>query len=225
VRIGVLTGGGDCPGLNAAIRAVVLRSLEHGHSVLGIHHGWLGLMGAGDVSPLDAAAVSDILPMGGTILGTSRTNPLRNEAHLRRVLENIKAFGLDAIVAIGGDDTLSVAARLHELGVPVVGIPKTVDNDLGETEVCIGFDSAVTTVMEALDKLHTTATAHHRVMVVEVMGRDAGWVAVMGGLAGGRLHRYSRGAHYYRPALPARAGPLGRREGEQHHRGGRGGYH
>jgi phosphofructokinase-like protein len=185
VRIGVLTGGGDCPGLNAAIRAVVRRADEYGWDTLGFLNGWAGLLGEGMPRPLSSADVSGILPLGGTMLGTSRTNPMRKPEHLAQVTENFERHGLDALVAIGGDDTLSVAAKLHEMGLKTVGVPKTMDNDLGETDYCIGFNSAVSIVVDALDKLHTTASSHHRVMVVEVMGRDAGWVAVIGGLAGG----------------------------------------
>lgn len=185
MNIGVLTGGGDCPGLNAAIRAVVRRAHYYGWSVTGIHNGWAGLLGEGSVEPLTLRSVSGILPLGGTILGTSRTNPLKNPEHMRQVMRNIEKFGLDALVAIGGDDTLSVAARLYEDGVKVVGVPKTMDNDLMGTDYTIGFHSAVSIVADALDKLHTTASSHHRVIVCEVMGRDAGWVAVVGGLAGG----------------------------------------
>lgn len=185
MRIGVLTGGGDCPGLNPAIRAVVRRADQYGWEVLGILNGWAGLLGEGTVRPLSPADVSGILPLGGTMLGTSRTNPMKNQAHMEQVLGNFDRHGIDALVAIGGDDTLSVAAKLHELGKPVVGVPKTMDNDLSETDYCIGFNSAVSIVADALDKLHTTASSHHRVMVVEVMGRDAGWVATVGGLAGG----------------------------------------
>jgi 6-phosphofructokinase 1 len=185
MRIGTLTGGGDAPGLNAAIRAVARRCFDLGDEPYGIRNGWAGLVGDGDVRPLSPSDVSGILHLGGTILGTSRTNPLKSEDETRQVVENVARFGLDAIAAIGGDDTLSVACRLDELGIKVVGIPKTVDNDLSETEYCIGFDTAVNVVAEALDRLHTTASAHHRVLVAEVMGRDAGWVAVAGGLAGG----------------------------------------
>jgi len=184
-RIGVLTGGGDCPGLNAAIRAVARRAFQYGWEVIGIKNGWAGLLDTGESAPLAPASVSGILHLGGTILGTSRTNPTKKEDQMRQVEANFKRLGLDALVAIGGDDTLSVATRLHQKGLPVVGVPKTMDNDIAETDYCIGFDSAVTTVVEALDRLHTTAAAHHRAMVVEVMGRDAGWVAVVGGLAGG----------------------------------------
>ncbi len=185
LKIGVLTGGGDCPGLNPAIRAVVRRADQFGHQVLGIHNGWHGLLGEGSVDPLTSREVSGILTMGGTILGTSRTNPFRSEAHVQEVLDNLKRYEMDALIAIGGDDTLSVAAKLVDLDQKVVGVPKTMDNDVDGTDYTIGFNSAVTVVADALDKLHTTASSHHRVLVAEVMGRDAGWVAVVGGLAGG----------------------------------------
>lgn len=185
MRIGVLTGGGDCPGLNPAIRAVVRRADHYGHDVLGIRNGWAGLLGEGNIAPLSVRDVSGILPLGGTILGTSRTNPFKNPEHVQQLLANLQRYGVDALVAIGGDDTLGVAAKLYERDVPVVGIPKTMDNDVNGTDYTIGFNSAVTIVADALDKLHTTASSHHRVLVVEVMGRDAGWVAVVGGLAGG----------------------------------------
>ncbi len=185
MRVGVLTGGGDAPGLNAAIRAVARRGFSLGDQPVGIRNGWAGLMGEGDVRILNPQDVSGILHLGGTILGTSRTNPFGSVDGPEQVLANIRRFELDAIAAIGGDDTLSVACQLEELGVHTVGIPKTVDNDLSETDYCIGFDTAVSIVAEALDRLHTTASAHHRVLVAEVMGRDAGWVAVAGGLAGG----------------------------------------
>jgi 6-phosphofructokinase 1 len=184
MRIGVLTGGGDAPGLNAAIRAVARRSFQLGWEVFGIKNGWLGLI-QGEIAPLTPEDVSGILHVGGTILGTSRTNPLKREEDLKRCLENIEKHRLEALVAIGGDDTLGVAYEFHKRGVKVVGVPKTMDNDIPETDYTIGFDTAVTIVADALDKLHTTASAHHRAMVVEVMGRDAGWVAVVGGLAGG----------------------------------------
>jgi ATP-dependent phosphofructokinase / diphosphate-dependent phosphofructokinase len=185
MRIGVLTGGGDAPGLNAAIRAVARRCFDRGDEPFGIRNGWAGLVGDGDVRALSPSDVSGILHLGGTILGTSRTNPLKSDAQMREVVANVARWKLDAIVAIGGDDTLSVACHLEDLGIHVVGVPKTVDNDLSETDYCIGFDTAVSVVAEALDRLHTTASAHHRVLVAEVMGRDAGWVAVAGGLAGG----------------------------------------
>ncbi|MHB1132453.1 MAG: 6-phosphofructokinase [Chloroflexota bacterium] len=185
MKIAVLTGGGDCPGLNAAIRAVTRRALSFGWEVAGVQNGWAGLLGEGHLRPLPAEAVSGILHLGGTMLGTSRTNPLKNREDMQAVEDNFKRHQLDALVAIGGDDTLSVAAGLADEGLPAVGVPKTMDNDVDLTDYCIGFNSAVTVVTDALDKLHTTATSHHRVLVVEVMGRDAGWVAVYGGLAGG----------------------------------------
>ena len=185
MRIGVLTGGGDAPGLNAAIRAVVVRATALGHEVLGITDGWAGLLGEHEPAPLTLRHVAGILGEGGTMLGTSRTDPRKDDASRRAVIESIRRAGLDAVVAIGGNDTLGVAQWLHEQGIRVVGVPKTVDNDLAETEFCIGFDTAVTVVSEALDRLRTTASAHHRVVVVEAMGRDTGWVAAFGGLAGG----------------------------------------
>jgi 6-phosphofructokinase 1 len=185
VRIGVLTGGGDAPGLNAAIRAVARRALAAGDVVVGVPNGWAGMVDGGELTELTRRHVSGILQLGGTMLGSSRTNPLKMEGGLEKVAATMESARLDALVAIGGDDTLSVAARLAERGLPVVGVPKTMDNDLDVTEYCIGFDSAVRVVTEAVDRLHTTAASHHRVMVVEVMGRDTGWVGVMGGLAGG----------------------------------------
>ncbi|MBI4316904.1 MAG: 6-phosphofructokinase [Chloroflexi bacterium] len=185
MRIGVLTGGGDCPGLNAAIRAVVRRAISYNYRVVGVHNGWAGLLGEGSVEPMGLRSVSGILHLGGTILGTSRTNPLKKQEHIDQVVQNMRKYGIDSLVAIGGDDTLTVASRLSEMGVPAVGVPKTMDNDVAGTDYTIGFNSAVSIVVDALDKLHTTASAHHRVLVVEVMGRDAGWVAVVGGLAGG----------------------------------------
>ena len=184
MRIGVLTGGGDAPGLNAAIRGVSRRALQLGHRVSGVKNGWAGAL-EGDIDELAPEAVRGILHLGGTILGTSRTNPLKEPDGVKRVMRNLKRFGIDGLVAIGGDDTLSVARAMHEAGALVVGVPKTIDNDLSVTDFCIGFDTAVGVVVEALDRLHTTASAHHRVMVVEVMGRETGWVAMMGGLAGG----------------------------------------
>jgi 6-phosphofructokinase 1 len=185
LRIGILTGGGDAPGLNAAIRGVGRRALAHGDTVIGVKNGWAGLIGDGDIMELDRRLFSGILQLGGTVLGSSRTNPMKREGGREEVLRNLGRAELDALVAIGGDDTLSVAAWLAEHGGPVVGVPKTMDNDLSVTDYCIGFDTAVGRVAEALDRLHTTAASHHRVMVVEVMGRDTGWVALMGGLAGG----------------------------------------
>ena len=185
MRIGVLTGGGDAPGLNAAIRGGARRAFQQGFQVTGIKNGWAGVLGGGDMEDLTPASVRGILPLGGTILGTSRTNPLKEKGGVEDVLSLLRGSGIDGLVAIGGDDTLSVAAAMSDAGYPVVGVPKTIDNDLSVTEFCIGFDTAVGVVVEALDRLHTTASAHHRVMVVEVMGRDTGWVAMVGGLAGG----------------------------------------
>jgi ATP-dependent phosphofructokinase / diphosphate-dependent phosphofructokinase len=183
MRIGILTGGGDCPGLNAVIRAVVRRATDHGHEVVGIRDGWRGLTD-GVFMPLGRREVSGILPRGGTILGTTRSNPYKVEGGVEAVLRNVGE--LDALVAVGGEDTLGVAARLHlEHGLPVVGVPKTIDNDLSGTDYTFGFDTAVTIATEAIDRLHTTAESHNRVMVVEVMGRHTGWIAVMSGIAGG----------------------------------------
>lgn len=184
VKIGILTGGGDCPGLNPAIRAVVKKSLKLGYEVIGIRDGWKGLIDL-KYTNLDSGAASGILHLGGTILGTSRTNPFAKEGGPQKVMENIKKLGIDALVAIGGDDTLGVAYKLFGMGVNTIGIPKTIDNDLSATDFTFGFDSAVNIVMDALDNLHSTAESHHRVLVVEVMGRHAGWIAVYGGLAGG----------------------------------------
>lgn len=184
-RVGVLTGGGDCPGLNAVIRAVVKRALDTHHlEVLGIREGWAGLV-KGMVEPLTHFSISGILPRGGTILGTSRTNPLKSEESLQRMLNTLKKYGIDGLVVIGGEDTLGVARRLHEMGIPVVGIPKTIDNDLPCTDYTFGFDTAVSIVTEAIDRLHTTAESHHRVMIIEVMGRNTGWIATIAGIAGG----------------------------------------
>ena len=185
MRLGILTGGGDAPGLNAAIRAVVRRAQADHGEVVGVRNGWAGLVEPHQTRVVDPHEVSGILAVGGTMLGTSRVNPLKSQGSLAQVASRIGELELDALVAMGGDDTLSVAGALAAQGLPVVGVPKTMDNDLQVTEYCIGFDSAVAIVTEALDRLHTTAAAHHRVMVVEVMGRDTGWVAVMGGLAGG----------------------------------------
>lgn len=183
-KIGVLTGGGDCPGLNAVIRAVVRKSMKYDWEVIGIKNGWKGLI-SGEMELLTSYSVSGILPKGGTIIGTSRTNPFNDKNNVQKIFENIKKFGIDAIVAIGGDDTLSVAHKLNEEGIPLVGVPKTIDNDLFGTDYTFGFDTAVQIVTEAIDRLHTTAESHHRVIVVEVMGRHAGWIATMAGIAGG----------------------------------------
>jgi phosphofructokinase-like protein len=185
MRVGMLTGGGDCPGLNAVIRAVARRSLDRGYEIVGVRAGWRGLV-EGLFEPLGPREISGLLPRGGTIIGTSRTNPYRIEGAVERVLENFERQGLDALVAIGGEDTLGVAASLHaEHQLPVVGVPKTIDNDLSATDYTFGFDTAVSIATEAIDRLHTTAESHNRVMVVEVMGRHAGWIAVMSGIAGG----------------------------------------
>jgi len=184
-RIAILTGGGDCPGLNAVIRAVTRRSLDRSAEVIGVREGWRGLVD-GLLQPLGYREISGILPRGGTILGTSRTNPYKAEGAVDRVLTTFAEQRLDALVAIGGEDTLGVAAKLHaEHGFPVVGVPKTIDNDLSATDYTFGFDTAVWIATEAIDRLHTTAESHNRVMVVEVMGRQTGWIAVMSGIAGG----------------------------------------
>jgi phosphofructokinase-like protein len=184
MKVGILTGGGDCPGLNAVIRAVVRRAHQRGHEVVGVREGWRGLV-EGTFQVLGPREVTGILPRGGTILGTSRTNPYKTEA-VDAVLRNFEQEGLGALVAIGGEDTLGVAARLHaEHDFPVVGVPKTIDNDLSATDYTFGFDTAVYICTEAIDRLHTTAESHNRVMVVEVMGRHTGWIAVMSGIAGG----------------------------------------
>jgi ATP-dependent phosphofructokinase / diphosphate-dependent phosphofructokinase len=185
VRIGMLTGGGDAPGLNAAIRAVALRALDNGHSVVGVRNGWKGMVGTGDLMEMSRQDFSGLLRIGGTILGSSRVNPMKLDGGVDQCLATMREAGMDALVAMGGDDTLSVAARLASEGAPVVGVPKTMDNDLSVTEYCIGFDTAVAVATEAIDRLHTTSASHHRLMVLEVMGRDTGWVALMGGLAGG----------------------------------------
>lgn len=183
--IGILTGGGDCPGLNAAIRAVTRRSIKsYGSTVLGIRNGWAGLIN-NETSPLSLVSVSGILHRGGTILGTSRTNPMKDEGNIERIKENVRNLGLDAVVAIGGEDTLGAAAALNEAGIPMVGLPKTIDNDIVGTDMTFGFDTAVTIATDAIDRLHTTAESHHRVMVIEVMGRHTGWIAIKSGIAGG----------------------------------------
>ena len=185
-RVALLTGGGDCPGLNGVIRAVVRRGLaEGGHSFLGFRHGWAGVL-RDQALELTLESTTGILPRGGTILGTSRTNPYAEGADgTALVKRTLAARGVDALIPIGGEDTLGVALRLHRDGVPVVGVPKTIDNDLGGTDVTFGFQTAVQIVTDAIDRLHTTAESHNRVMVLEVMGRHAGWIAVHGGLAGG----------------------------------------
>jgi 6-phosphofructokinase 1 len=183
-RIGILTGGGDSPGLNAVIRAVVRKAEAHDFKVVGFLEGWKGVL-EDEVEPLDLDKVSGILFRGGTILKTSRTNPLKRSDGLPTMINNLKKRDIHALVAVGGDDTMSVAAELTKHGVNVVGVPKTIDNDLPGTDFCFGFDTAVNVVTEAIDRLHTTAEAHNRVMVVEVMGRDSGWIALYAGIAGG----------------------------------------
>jgi 6-phosphofructokinase 1 len=186
LRVGILTGGGDCPGLNAVIRAVVRKGInKNGWEIIGIREGWKGLIGDTNVQPLGINDVSGILHRGGTILKTSRTNPFKNGDGIEDVLRNIKDLELDCIVAVGGEDTLGVAQKLGELSVNVIGIPKTIDNDLSGTDTTFGFDTAVNIAMEAIDRLHTTAESHNRVLVVEVMGRHTGWIALYAGVAGG----------------------------------------
>jgi ATP-dependent phosphofructokinase / diphosphate-dependent phosphofructokinase len=185
MRIGVLTGGGDCPGLNAVIRAVVRKGVQtYGHEFVGFRDGWKGPL-KGLTRPLGVPEVRGILPRGGTILGSSRTNPFKIDGGVEQINSNLAELGVDALIAIGGEDTLGVAAKLTDLGVNVVGVPKTIDNDLGATDYTFGFDTAVNIAMEAIDRLHTTAESHHRCLVVEVMGRHAGWIALHSGLAGG----------------------------------------
>ena len=185
MRIGVLTGGGDCPGLNAVIRAVVRKGInEYGHEFFGFTNGWAGVL-AGDGIVLDHESTRGILHRGGTILGTSRTNPFKDADGGTRAKESLQATGVEALIPIGGDDTLGVARKLSEEGVPVVGVPKTIDNDLNGTDYTFGFQTAVQVATDAIDRLHTTAESHNRVIVVEVMGRNAGWIAAHAGIAGG----------------------------------------
>jgi len=215
MRIGMLTGGGDCPGLNAVIRAVVRRgSADHEHEIVGYRHGWRGLLDGESVA-LTLDSVRGLLPRGGTVLGTSRTNPYKSDDGPARVKATLDRDGVDAVIAIGGEDTLGVAYRLWGEGVQVVGVPKTIDNDLSATDFTFGFHTAVQTATDAIDRLHTTAESHDRVMVVEVMGRHAGWIATYSGLAGGAdiilvpetpfdideicdriRHRHERGANF-----------------------------
>jgi len=183
-KVGILTGGGDCPGLNPVIRAVVRYAIQEDYKVVGIKNGWKGLI-ENDTAELSLESVSGILPKGGTILGTSRTNPYKKEGDIKKAKENFKNIGLEALIAVGGEDTLGVANKLYKDGFNVVGAPKTIDNDLSCTDVTFGFDTAINIVTEAIDRLHTTAESHHRIMVVEVMGRHAGWIALESGLAGG----------------------------------------
>ncbi|UCB57381.1 MAG: 6-phosphofructokinase [Candidatus Omnitrophota bacterium] len=183
-RVAVLTGGGDCPGINSVIRAIARKALKENYKVIGIKNGWKGLI-ENTTIPLDLDSVSGILPKGGTILGTSRTNPYKNEADLKKAKGNFKALKIDALIAIGGEDTLGVASKLYKDGFKVVGVPKTIDNDLSATDRTFGFDTAVNIATEAIDRIHTTAESHHRVMVVEVMGRHSGWIGLEAGIAGG----------------------------------------
>lgn len=183
-RIGILTGGGDSPGINAAIRAIVKKANWEGIETIGFKNGWSGLI-ENDYQELTLRVVSGTLQVGGTLLGTSRTNPFKSKEDREKVKKNYKKNRLDALIAIGGDDTLGAAHRLGEHGLNAVGIPQTIDNDLAETEYSIGFDSALNRVMQSIDQLHTTASSHHRVMILEVMGRDSGWIGLLGGLSGG----------------------------------------
>ena len=185
MRVGVLTGGGDCPGLNAVIRAVVRKGVtQYGYEFVGFRDGWKGPL-EGLTTELGITQVRGILPRGGTILGSSRTNPIKIDGGVERIRANLAATGVDALIAIGGEDTLGVATALHDHGVPVVGVPKTIDNDLSATDYTFGFDTAVNIASEAIDRLHTTAESHHRILVVEVMGRHAGWIALHAGMSGG----------------------------------------
>ncbi len=185
MKIGILTGGGDCPGLNAVIRAIVRKGIFHyDDEFLGFMEGWRGVL-ENQVLPLDLDAVAGILPRGGTILRTSRTNPAKQAGGLERCMENLRKNGVQVLIALGGDDTQSISQKLFELGVNVVAVPKTIDNDLSGTDLCFGFDTAVSIATEAIDRVHTTAEAHNRVIVVEVMGRNAGWIALYSGVAGG----------------------------------------
>ncbi len=184
-KIGLLTGGGDCPGLNPVIRAVVRKGINSGFEIIGFKNGWKGLI-EGNASALNFESIAGILPKGGTILGTSRTNPYKKEGGLESVKANFKKFDLHALIAVGGEDTLGVASKLIKDGITnVVGVPKTIDNDLSCTDYTFGFDTTINIAMECIDRLHTTAESHNRIMVVEVMGRHAGWIAVEAGLAGG----------------------------------------
>lgn len=185
MRLGLLTGGGDCPGLNAVIRVVVRKAIDsYGDEVVGFRDGWRGVL-EDDCEPLTVESTRGILPLGGTILGSSRTNPFARDDGVERVLATISSHSLDGLIPIGGEDTLGVANRLQGEGVNVVGVPKTIDNDLGGTDLTFGFDTALQIATDAIDRLHTTAESHHRILVVEVMGRTAGWIALHSGIAGG----------------------------------------
>ena len=185
VRIGVLTGGGDCPGLNAVIRAIVRKGIdEYGHAIVGFRDGWRGPIES-TYEELTIESVRGILPRGGTILGSSRTNPMKDERGAEAVAECMGSLRLDGLIAIGGEDTLGAAKKLHDAGLNVLGVPKTIDNDIGATDLTFGFDTAVQIASDAIDRLHTTAESHHRNLIVEVMGRHAGWIALWSGMAGG----------------------------------------
>ncbi len=184
MKVGILTGGGDCPGLNPVIRAVVRMATLEKFETIGIRNGWKGMIES-DTLPLNLSSVSGILHRGGTVLGTSRTNPYKDKKDFEKVSQNFKKLGLDALIAVGGEDTLGVASKLYKDGFKIVGVPKTIDNDLSGTDYTFGFDTAVNTAMEAIDRLHSTAESHKRIMVVEVMGRHAGWIALHCGIAGG----------------------------------------
>ncbi|MGA2767280.1 MAG: 6-phosphofructokinase [Candidatus Bathyarchaeia archaeon] len=185
MKVGILSGGGDAPGINAVIRAVVRKGIQnYGYEILGIKDGWAGLLEA-QYLPLDLKAASGLLPRGGSILGTSRTNPFKTETGPEKMMENAKEAAIEAVIAIGGDDTLSVADKMAKYGLKSVGVPKTIDNDLAGTDYTFGFNTAVSIATEALDRLHTTAETHHRVIILEVMGRYTGWIALEAGIAGG----------------------------------------
>jgi phosphofructokinase-like protein len=185
MKVGILSGGGDAPGINAVLRAIVRKAIQdYGYETLGIKDGWRGLV-EGEFIPLDLKDLAGMLPRGGSILGTSRTNPFKSEDGAERILRNVSEHGIGAVIAIGGEDTLGVAYKLYEMGLPIVGVPKTIDNDLVGTDYTLGFQTAVAIACEALDRLQTTAEAHHRVMILEVMGRHAGWIALEAGIAGG----------------------------------------
>jgi 6-phosphofructokinase 1 len=186
MNVGVLTGGGDCPGLNAVIRAIVYKGIkQYNYNIMGIYEGWKGLLESGPIAPLTLEDVVGVLARGGTILKTSRTNPFKHKKGIELIKKTIKKYKLDVIIAIGGEDTLGVAARLHKEGIKVIGVPKTIDNDVAGTDQTFGFDTAVNVATEAIDRLRSTAEAHNRVFLVEVMGRHAGWIAVQSGIAGG----------------------------------------
>ena len=184
MKIGVLTGGGDCPGLNAVIEAIVKRANQYGYEVIGFLKGYAGLIN-NEYKPLKVEEISGIFSIGGTILGTSRVNPFKREGAPQRITENIKRHQIDALIVIGGDDTLGAAYKLYEMGLPIVGVPKTIDNDISEVDYSVGFMTAVETIAQAIERLHTTAKSHERVIIVEVMGRYTGWLTLMGGIAGG----------------------------------------